>query len=335
MIHRIAVSIVPVMLLATTALSQDSSKAPPKMSREQLNSDWLATACSPATVDTTLWPRYRLGEITISIPPQYRVSRQIPYTLNFRGSYGSVRLTWNRLARYATTGPNRASSMVRPREEWCEGAYGGYANVVHTWIETGRYHFVTKWEPPGGDDGEWLSASFSTTRWEEANRLRAALNTMQYVKDDPASKAAGNANAWFWNPCAGDSVDTWGWTRYDLRGVRLRAPKQVRQVQAPDKDELQFRANDGTLRLRLHNDANKVLADLSAPGQSPRRCNMEISGRPAEVISYGKPGDVFGFAVLWPDAEKGEWLAAWLSASKIEDATLLRRVLFTIVFPAK
>jgi hypothetical protein len=324
-----------VMLLSTTALSQDTSKAPQKMSRERQDSSWLANACTPAVVDTTGWPRYQIGDVSIAMPPQYRVSRQIPYTLIFRGSYASVRVTWMRNAKYAVYGPNRASSTPRPREAWCDGSHGGYPGVVHTWIEAGRYNFVTKWEPIGGDETEWLSASFGTSRPEEATLLHAALSTVQAVKDDPTSEAGANPNGWYWNPCVGDSVDSWGWTRYDLHGIRLRAPNEVRQVKAPDQDELQFRTGNGTLRLRLHNDASKVLADLSVPSQAPRRCNMEVSGRPAEVISFGKPGDVFGFAVLWPDAERGEWLAAWLYAPKLEEATLLRRVLFTIVFPDK
>jgi hypothetical protein len=234
--------------------------------------------------------------------------------------------------------PRRGTTRPLAKETWCEpGNYGGYNSIAHAYIYQGQYYFSIKWQPFDGDDNsEWVSASFSTSRYDEAVRLRAALATIRYMNDDPAVKnSGGNPTGWFYSPCLGDSVDTWGWTRYDLRGVRIWAPKEVRQVKVGDPNELQFRTGGGTLRLRLHNDANRAFADLGVPAQSPRRCNMEIAGRQAEVISYGIPGDIFGFAVLWPDAERGEWLAAWLYAPKAEDATLLRRTLFTLSFPGK
>ena len=235
-------------------------------------------------------------------------------------------------------GPRRGTSRPLAKETWCEPAnYGGYNGVVHAFIYQGGYNFSIKWQPFDGDDmSEWISAGFSTSRYEEAVRMRAALSTIRHLKDDPATKASGgNPAGWFFNPCLGDSVDTWGWTRYDLRGVRLRAPKEVRQVKVPDQNELHFRTGQGNLRLRLHNDASQVFAALDVPEQVFRRCDASLSGQLAEVFSFGKPGGPFGYAARWPDAEKGEWLAATLSAPNIEDATLLRRMLFTIMFPGK
>jgi hypothetical protein len=331
MIHRTPM----LALIAAIALSAEAhSQATQGMTREQADSLWLENACDPTPVDTTLWPRYRIGDVTIAMPPQYRVSRQVPYTLIFRGSYGSMRLMMHRNAKYTL---DRRSASPRPKETWCDGNYGGYHNEVHAWVEAGRYNFATKWEATwGGDDeGEWLGASFGSARPEEANRLRAALNTMQPVKDDPAKQSGGNPNGWFYNPCLPDSVDTWGWTRYDLRGLRLRAPREVRQVKVPNIDELHFRVGQAHLRLRLHNDASRMFADVNVSNKAYRRCYAEISGQLAEAISF-KPGQTsYGFAALWPDAERGEWLAAVIQASRLEDATMLRRVLFTIIFPDK
>jgi len=333
MIHRIALSVLAVMLLSTTAFSQDTKR----MSREEQDAAFLADACNPTPVDTTLWPRHRISDVTIAVPPQYRLSQRIPNTLLFRHSYGAIRIARNVNSRYDVMGPRRYTSRPLAKETWCEPSnYGGYDGVAHAFIDQGRYNFSIKWQPFDGNDlSEWVSASFGTSRYEEAVRLRAAFATIRHLKDDPSMKAlGGNPAGWFFNPCLGDSVDTWGWTRYDLRGVRIRAPREVRQVKVPDQDELHFRTGKGSLRLRLHNDASKMFAELNVPEQVFRRCDANLSGQAAEVFSYGKPGGPFGFTARWADAErKGEWLVATLSAPNIEDATLLRRVLFTVVFP--
>ena len=106
-------------------------------------------------------------------------------------------------------------------------------------------------------------------------------------------------------------------------------------MKVPNHDELHFRVGQANLRLRLHNDAGQVFAEVNNPGKTVRHCSEKISGQLTETISF-RPGQTsFGFAALWPDAERGEWLAAVITASKVEDATLLRRVLFTITFPDK
>jgi len=335
MIHR---SIVPVIVAAIALSAEANAQDTERMSREAQDAAFLADACDPTPVDTTLWPRHRISDVTLAIPPQYRLSQRIPNTLLFRHSYGAIRITRNVNTRYDVNGPRRGTSRPLPKETWCDDAtYGGYKNVVHAFIDQGRYNFVTKWEPFDGNDlSEWVSASFGTSRYEEAVRLRAALSTIRHLKDDPAAKASGgNLSGWFYNPCLGDSVDTWGWTRYDLRGVRLRAPKEVHQVKVPSQDELHFKVGQAYLRLRLHNDASQVFADVNKPDKTYRHCYGDVSGQLAELISF-KPGQTsYGFAALWPDAEKGEWLAAVITGSRLEDATLLRRVLFTITFPDK
>ncbi len=182
MIHRTLI----LALLATIAsLAEAQSQAAKPLTREQEDALFLANACEPTSVDTTSWPRYRIGDVTIAVPAQYQVSRRIPNTLIFRGSYGSLSVTSHRnTSLYALSGPNRASSRPRPKETWCDDAsYGGYRTEVHAFIEQGRYNFSAKWEATwgSGDESEWISASFGTSRPEEANRLRAALNTMQPI----------------------------------------------------------------------------------------------------------------------------------------------------------
>lgn len=308
------------------------------MSREEEEAAFLADACEPTPVDTTLWPRHRISDVTLAIPPHYRLSQRIPNTLLFRSSNASIRIIRNVTSRYDIMGPRRGTSRPLAKETWCDPAnYGGYHSVVHAYIYQGGYSFAIKWQPFDGDDmSEWVSAGFSTSRYEEAVRLRAALNTIRHMKDDPAMKASGgNPSVWFYNPCLGDSVDTWGWTRYDLRGVRLRAPKEVRQVKATIKDELNLNIGKASLRLRLHNDSAKVFAELNLPQTVNRRCDADISGQAAEVFSF-KPGEnSYGLAVRWPNADSGEWLEAVIQSSNLDDAAKLRRTLFTITFPGK
>ena len=170
---------------------------------------------------------------------------------------------------------------------------------------------------------------------EQVVSLTAPLDATLRVQGEPGSKGFGDRDGWFWNPCLGDSVDTWGWTRYDLRGVRLRLPPDVRQQKVPSMDELHFRVGQATMSLRLHNDASQVFARVNMPDKRFKQCWGEFAGQLAEAITF-KPGATsYGFAVLWPDADHGEWLAAVIQGTTFEDANKLRRALFAIDFPGR
>ena len=155
-----------------------------------------------------------------------------------------------------------------------------------------------------------------------------ALSTTAHAQD--STKADG----WFWEPCLFDSVDTWGWTRFDLRAVRLRLPPDAKQRKDPDKDELHFRLGQATMSMRLHNDASQMFAKVNTAGRF-KQCWGEFSGQLAEAITF-KPGPTsYGFAIIWPGADRGEWLTAVIQSGTLEDAAKLRRSLFAIVFPDK
>lgn len=163
--------------------------------------------------------------------------------------------------------------------------------------------------------------------------LLAAVVTSTTVQSQDTSKVA-REEGWFWNPCLNDSADTWGWTRYDLRGVRLRLPRDVKQVKVPNQDELHFKVGQANMSLRLHNDASQMFANIRDAGRF-KQCWGEFSGQLAEAITF-KPGPTsYGFAIIWPDADKGEWLTAVIHSSTLADATTLRRALFGIVFADK
>ena len=137
---------------------------------------------------------------------------------------------------------------------------------------------------------------------------------------------------WFHEPCTGETVDHWGWTRFDLHGIRIRIPPDVRHVKYPNRDELHFRYHRATMQMRLHNDASRLFARHYTPQNTRKHCWADLSGGLAEVISLGG-GGWFGFAARWPDADRGEWLAVVISGTDLAQVTYLRRTLFTITFP--
>jgi hypothetical protein len=137
--------------------------------------------------------------------------------------------------------------------------------------------------------------------------------------------------AWLQEPCLPDSVDSYFWTRYDLRGIRIRIPNGVKHVKQPKLDELHFRLGQATMRLRVHRDASQLFAATYTPQNTRKHCFGDIGGLMAEAISLGG-GTWFGFAARWPDADRGEWLAAIIRGTRLADVTSLRRTLFTIVF---
>lgn len=177
-----------------------------------------------------------------------------------------------------------------------------------------------------------------------AGGIAAALFAVACVPSqgpsDPASlsadpQRANAADAWFHSPCETDSVDSFEWTRYDLRAIRIRVPREFRHVPYPDLNELRFQKGRTTLRLRLHNDASRLFMEYRTPQRTHRYCQGEMSGLPIEAVSFGGVGLYYGFAARWPDADQGEWLTAVVGSPILAEATTLRRALFTIQFPGE
>jgi hypothetical protein len=216
--------------------------------------------------------------------------------------------------------------------------------------------------------GKWLFAQVSASKVEDAALLRDVLHTIAVAKDTlrqvwtprsdqrsatsyqrspgtahlaalaPVATASIDARAqgspsegWFQAPCEADSVDSFEWTRHDLRALRIRVPRDVRRVPHPDLNELHFQKGRARLRLRVHNDANRLFAEYYTPEKTYRYCQGEMSGRAVEAISFRFRG--YGLAARWSDADQGEWLAAVITAPTVAEATALRRTLFTLTFP--
>jgi hypothetical protein len=232
-----------------------------------------------------------------------------------------------RQSTYTLLGYNRPGQVV------CEAYYGGFLTEVLSWRGRGEYLAIARWERLNEPaERNSVQAMITTTRLRDAQAMRLALHTIQRTTAVEESPGA-NPDAWFHAPCASDSVDSFEWTRYDLRSLRIRVPRDIRRVEYPDLNELRFQKGRATMRLRVHNDARDLFARYYVPQKTYRHCLGEMSGLAFEAVSFREPTGSYGFAARWDDADRGEPLTAIITAPTLAEATALRRTLFTLAFP--
>jgi hypothetical protein len=306
-----------------------SARSEPEISSPTADQAWVQSVCEPVTPDTTGWPRYQLGNISIAVPPQYKRARFTGFSLRFtRGDNTSMTVA---------LGPESAFHLLGynlPGQAGCDTFYGGYETNALSWSGRGEYLSVARWQRLNEPDQRpSVQATIRTRRLSDAIALRASLHTIRRMTDDPAAPA-GNPDAWLYLPCAIDSVDSFTWTRYDLRAVRIRVPREIRRVPVPEVNELHFQKGRAKMRLRLHNDASQLFAAYYKPELTFKYCQGEMAGLPVEAISL-RLGSNYGFAVRWADADRGEWLSALVTAPTLAEATAMRRALFTLDFPGE
>ena len=306
-----------------------SGRREPETSSPNADREWVQSVCERIMPDTTGWPRYRLGNISIAVPPQYKRARFTGFNLRFtRGDRTSMTVLLGRESQFHLLGYNL------PGQAGCDTFYGGYETDALSWSGRGQYFALARWQHLNApDERPSVQATISTNRLSDAIALRAALHTIRRAADD-ASAPTGNPDAWFYSPCAGDSADSFYWTRYDLRAVRIRVPRDIRRNPVPEINELHFKKGRATMRLRLHNDASQLFAAYYKPEYTYKYCQGEIAGLPVEAASL-RLGANYGFAVRWPDADRGEWLSAVITAPTLAEATAMRRALFTLTFPGE
>ena len=167
-----------------------------------------------------------------------------------------------------------------------------------------------------------------------AGLLTAACAPLSSPGTGGAEAAVNTMPEWFEAPCLADSVDDFGWPRYELHGISIRVPADFRREIVPSLDELQFRRGTSTLRLLLRLDASRIFASYSESAMRYRYCEGEIGGQLAEAVSF-REGLTYGFAARWADAARGEWLSAVIVAGTAAQASRLRGALFTLRFPGK
>lgn len=318
------------LIIAATLVACASTQDPPEPTELQsITADqaWVRTVCDPASPDTTGWPRYQLGNVSIAVPPEFRRGRDRGFTLVFSRGSASMAITLTRESSMGLQGYNQPGQVV------CEAYYGGFQTEALAWHGQGQYQAVAQWarlNEPGERNS--VQAMIRTTRLRDAEALRLALHTIQRTAN-VAEAPESNADAWFYSPCLGDSVDSFEWTRHDLRALRIRVPRDIRRVPYPSPDELHFQSGQATLRLRLHNDASQLFAQYYRPDITYRHCAGEIAGLPVEAISFRPGATSYGFAARWAGADRGEWLTAIIQGRSLEQVTALRRALFTLTFP--
>jgi len=291
--------------------------------------EWVQSVCLPASPDTTGWPRYQLGNMSIAVPPEYRRGRTNGFSLRFSRGTSTLTVMLGRQSAFTLLGYNRPGQVV------CEADYGGFPTEALSWNGRGEYLAIARWDRLNEPDARpSVQAMIRTTRLRDAQALRLALHTIQRSSSMDAAEPVVNADAWFHAPCAGDSVDSFEWTRFDLRAVRIRVPRDIRRVEFPDPSELHFRKGRATLRLRLHNDASSLVSRYIESGSAYRTCQGEMAGLAVEALSFRESTrGSYGFAARWADADRGEWLGAVITAPTLAEATALRRALLTLQFP--
>ena len=174
---------------------------------------WVASACQPASIDTTGWRRYRVGAVSIQAPAQYTQtaagryaiaagSDYFGYNLVLRGPGGSIGIQLHRNARYTFDQFNGA----RRGQNWCNGNLGGYQAEIVSWFEPFRgnrrdtfagelnigatYNFAARLPASwGGEDaGKWMFIYLGASRLRDAHQLRDALHTLSVARDTVTSR---------------------------------------------------------------------------------------------------------------------------------------------------
>jgi hypothetical protein len=319
--RRRSLSLAVILMLPNACARQE----PPETASPGSAEAWMRSACATHTPDTSGWRQHQLRNISVSLPPVYRPGRSSGFNMRFNRGSSGLWIQVGRQSQFSLLGYNV------PNQVNCSTTFGSHEAEVVAYHNRGVYFAAVHWRDLNDpDERPSVIAFINSARLEEAQALLQSLHTIG--RTAALAAAGGNPGAWFYSPCLTDTVDSFDWTRFDLHGVRIRIPRDARQVKVPSPDELQFRYRSATLTMRLHRDASQLFMRYYTPSNTRKFCAGELAGLAAEMVSlYG--GTHFGFAARWPDADRGEWLTAVVTGGRLEDVTFLRRALFTITFP--
>jgi hypothetical protein len=178
------------------AACSSSQGADPEVNVPSSDQAWVASACDAASIDTTGWRRYRLGDLTIQVPPQYTPTGYAGYDFAARGHGGTIWMRLHPQARYAFDSYN----IARRGQNWCRGSLGGYQAEILSWFEPfngnrrdtrggeliigASYNFVARLPASWGgqDEGKWLFIYVGASRLRDAYALRDALHTLSAAR---------------------------------------------------------------------------------------------------------------------------------------------------------
>jgi hypothetical protein len=145
---------------------------------------------------------------------------------------------------------------------------------------------------------------------------------------------------WLKDPCASDSsIDDFGWTRYSLRDIDMRVPREYKQFSRKwDPDVLSFRRGSSTLTLSLTQQFWATIEYNIRRQPRFRMCYGEIAGYVANVATYTSGLD-YVYVVYWDHRWEingvGKWVEGVVRANNAEDANRLRQALLTVRLPVE
>ena len=147
---------------------------------------WVASACTPAAPDFSLWRRRQVSGVTIAIPPGYTPEQGPKTNIGIRGP---ARRSGMSFAIYMPHETRRMydSYFFQTKKEHhaCSTSLSGYPADVIAWYDRGQYGLFARWDANewGGEDaGKFLVATIVSPRVEEARELRTILHTMRPVR---------------------------------------------------------------------------------------------------------------------------------------------------------
>lgn len=138
--------------------------------------------------------------------------------------------------------------------------------------------------------------------------------------------------AWVSTTCDAGSPDDSTWQRHRLGGITIAVPPTY-TVSRGTEFSLILRAGRGTLAFTLHRNARYLFDDMNYPRLNQNWCNASFSGYATEVIGWydrGLFGLVARWDATWGGEDAGKWLFARMTATRVQDARVLRSVLHTI-----
>lgn len=192
------------------------------------------------------------------------------------------------------------------------------------------------------------------TGWRRALGLMATVCCVAACSSGQAGTPEVNVpssdEAWVASACDPVSVDTTGWKRYRLGDLSIQIPAQYTLIgQSSSQYTLSVRGPGGNLSVFLHRDARYSFDGYNAARRGQNWCRGSLGGFQAEIVSWferfaGAPRDTragearigatYNFAARlpasWGGQDTGKWLFAYVGASRIRDAHMLRDALHTL-----
>jgi hypothetical protein len=160
-----------------------------------------------------------------------------------------------------------------------------------------------------------------------------AIVVTSCVSAELGAQVAASPDTWWENPCVEvNEAEVPTGKRIALDAVSFLVPSSLKLV-SRRQFEIELREVFTRVRARLARDGAELYREYDRPNLRYHYCQQDVAGRMAEAFSF-RQGPAHGFAVLWPDAYRDEWLTIVIMSEDPEKTGRLRRqVLASLVFP--